>query len=130
MKILAAHAVWGLILARRAWWPDQRDRVVPRYAAQVAVARFAYRPGFKTRVERGNLNRMLLAVPARLATAFLIALGRLLGSACLCSTWRSIRYCLHTQWTRALIFGKLHPKQQLDVLNELDSKKSQPFAPR
>ena len=36
MKIWAAHAVWGLILARRAWWPDQRDRVVPRYAAQAA----------------------------------------------------------------------------------------------
>ena len=38
--------------------------------------------------------------------------------------------CLRTQWTRAFIFGKLHPKQPLDVLNELDSKKSQPFAPR
>ena len=53
MKILAAHAVWSVILARRGRCADQSDRVEARYPAQRRTAPLFFLgwPGVKTRIE-------------------------------------------------------------------------------
>ena len=125
MKIWAARAVWSLISRLVDDALIKGDRVEARSAAQSRAAPLFWAgQESKTRVDPGNANRMLLAVPARLATALFIASARLLGSACLPLQHLAVDpLCPRMHETRALIFGKLHPKQPLDVLNELLYKK-------